>query len=81
MLLEILINFFDMIHGRRHILEQKISKGNSGHGFYNDNRAGNDNGVMPSVDGDLGIFPVFIYGFLKLCDRGGRFYGGPDDQT
>ena len=61
MLLEILIDLSYMIHGRRHILEQKISQCDGGHGFYNDNRAGNDNGVMPSVDGDLGIFPVFIY--------------------
>ncbi len=62
-----------MIHGRRHILEQKISQCDGGHGFYNDNRAGNDNGVMPSVDGDLGIFPFSFTVFLKLCDRGVGF--------
>ena len=41
-----LINLPEILHSGRHILKEKICKGNSRHGFHDNDCAGNDNRIM-----------------------------------
>ena len=70
-----------IFHIGRYILQDKICKGERSHGFHDNDGAGDDDRIVPSLYGDLGILSGYGDGLLRPCNRRCGFDRSPYDQT
>lgn len=70
------VKLADAVHPRPHVYKQCVRDYQCGHRFHYDNRARDDNGVMPSFYLHGNRAAIAQYGLLFLKDGRGRFDRG-----
>ena len=74
------VYFFDVFDSGSHIEQQVVGEHESGHSFYHDDGAGNNNRVVPAVNAFSVDSSVAAEHGLRLCDRRRGFEGGAQQQ-
>jgi len=64
----------------RHIQHHGIQHSDGGHAFHDDDSSGDDDGIVTTADGKIGIFTGAVHGLLGAEDGGSGFHISTDDD-